>query len=411
MRQCLICRNIKEEFTNEHMFPEVIGGGFILTGVCKACNTALGKNIDAPFVSHRVVGVYRKLFDLRRRDSKGKGKRSIPNPFSGRFEDGNGNEIYIQFNEGKPMAYHVPKDEAPVYGENGWVGITHLPADKFTTDEEIIQRYAKKHKLDPAGVKLLSVERTSNPAVTISLPLDNGPFILGALKIAYEFAGVMVPSYLEDPLAAAYREVLLSGIISDAMGNAFDEKEALQRQMMQYFEANKQLQVFHHAAVLKTIPGVGLVCGVRIFNWVYAIHLSESEKYVSSDVLIVNHALRRIWSLNIKLEFDGMAFEIDNKNPSKAHKRILAALKKGDFRNFVTPTKKFPIYDWRGTLIHKDVRELVNENGISSEYYNHRAKMIYYPVASPPNRFFIRSKKERALFPLKSMELRYRLLY
>lgn len=51
----IICKkdNQEEDFNEEHVFPESIGGKYKIHTVCKECNSHFGKIIDNKFINSR----------------------------------------------------------------------------------------------------------------------------------------------------------------------------------------------------------------------------------------------------------------------------------------------------------------------------------------------------------------------
>ena len=72
MRKCIICNEIKEKFSIEHVIPDSLGGTIKCFQVCKTCNNLLGKKIDAPFTET----IFQYLFRVKH-NIKGK-RETIP---------------------------------------------------------------------------------------------------------------------------------------------------------------------------------------------------------------------------------------------------------------------------------------------------------------------------------------------
>ena len=49
---CIICRENKDNLSDEHVIPDAIGGYYHIYTVCKECNSKLGQNIDSKLVKH-----------------------------------------------------------------------------------------------------------------------------------------------------------------------------------------------------------------------------------------------------------------------------------------------------------------------------------------------------------------------
>ena len=77
MRTCIICRQEKTEFSDEHVIPDSMKGYYHIYTVCKTCNSDLGTKVDSKLVNHKFIEFHRYLLGI-----KGK-SGAIPNPFAG----------------------------------------------------------------------------------------------------------------------------------------------------------------------------------------------------------------------------------------------------------------------------------------------------------------------------------------
>lgn len=80
---CIFCRKEKPP-SEEHVFPESIGGTLVIKNVCRGCNSDLSRLVDNPFAKSPIIQVARYAHSLG-------GKRDIvPFPFAGvgTFDDG-----------------------------------------------------------------------------------------------------------------------------------------------------------------------------------------------------------------------------------------------------------------------------------------------------------------------------------
>ena len=55
--KCIFCKEEKsaDQFSDEHVFPETIGGSFHIYTVCKDCNSTLGREVDPKLSEHIFV--------------------------------------------------------------------------------------------------------------------------------------------------------------------------------------------------------------------------------------------------------------------------------------------------------------------------------------------------------------------
>lgn len=87
MRQCIICKEhkIEMEFNLGHVFPESIGGDYIINMVCSDCNSHLGRTVDNKFLNS---GVIRYLnHNLKIKNKHDKVVPSIPETISDPYDN------------------------------------------------------------------------------------------------------------------------------------------------------------------------------------------------------------------------------------------------------------------------------------------------------------------------------------
>jgi hypothetical protein len=56
--------------SDEHVFPEAIGGMYKIKNVCRECNSKLGGNIDVLLTNNLIVEMKRTIYDLRGQSGK-----------------------------------------------------------------------------------------------------------------------------------------------------------------------------------------------------------------------------------------------------------------------------------------------------------------------------------------------------
>ena len=77
MKICIICREEKSNFNDEHVIPDSIQGYYHIDSVCTDCNSKIGSAIDNKLTNHKFIELQRHLLGI-----KGK-SGNIPNPFVG----------------------------------------------------------------------------------------------------------------------------------------------------------------------------------------------------------------------------------------------------------------------------------------------------------------------------------------
>ena len=68
--KCIICQQEKEksEFSDEHLFPDSIGGRLVLKdAVCIDCNSRYGHGADSDLVNHELIKLIRLAYQIKGR--------------------------------------------------------------------------------------------------------------------------------------------------------------------------------------------------------------------------------------------------------------------------------------------------------------------------------------------------------
>lgn len=73
---CVLCLSTESGLTDEHIFPESLGGRIHYSILCADCNSSVGRKIDAPFLEQKNVQLARSAFQISGKTGK------VPQPFS-----------------------------------------------------------------------------------------------------------------------------------------------------------------------------------------------------------------------------------------------------------------------------------------------------------------------------------------
>jgi hypothetical protein len=201
--RCIICLEIfgHSKRTEEHVFPESMGGTWKIYDLCKTCNDRLGENADAPLADDFFVKLARQRFKIE-------GKSGIPNAFD---------RISIM----ERRHYGAPWHETPAR----WEGNYLYRYPKRWPDGEMVYDARDAHKAaadaqkmrfrrpgaPPAKMRITDPDRHSG-AITIPITSDVRRCERGLLKIVYEIACRLVGySYLWDPNGRAIQRFLRAG--------------------------------------------------------------------------------------------------------------------------------------------------------------------------------------------------------
>jgi HNH endonuclease len=211
---CIFCLKEKEdgEMSDEHVFPDAIGGSLVIRSVCKPCNDYLGHSIDTHLTNHWLVQVQRLALGLR-----GKAKK-VPNPLAhGTMADDPSQKlVYIFDADGTPESLYVVPNISREKLEDGRERIS-MRIDVSDRDQipDMINKIRTRAGLSPLTTeeeeRFRSTEKQSvpNPSMAVNVVIDLRSFQRAILKIAYELACEWLGlEYLTDPSAEAIRRCI-----------------------------------------------------------------------------------------------------------------------------------------------------------------------------------------------------------
>ncbi len=212
-RKCIICYHEFPEalFSEEHVFPESIGGRLVIRNVCRECNSDLGSIVDAPLVNHYYISLVRTALDIKGKSGK------IPNPFgTGTLTSDPAQKIRVSLdaNEESLGLYIVPNPSFTTL-ENGSQQV-QLVVDKKDSENigTIIRKVAERKGLPCPSIedieKNMSEERELYPQIKLNFTLDILHYKRSILKIAYELAHYWLgDDYFNDPIGRMIRDCML----------------------------------------------------------------------------------------------------------------------------------------------------------------------------------------------------------
>ena len=227
MKRCIICREERSSFSDEHVIPKALGGFYHVHSVCKSCNSHLGAKVDSKLVNHKFAEFQRMSDGLKGRSGQ------LPNPFSGTYtqlsdEDKEDKPVKVRLDEnGKFVPYLIPKISHT--SEEDGTKIITVSIDASDDLDSILTKISKRLKI-PVSQMLSSGEiRTVSEHAPIRgrLVIDIREFKIGLLKMAYEFAIDCLPDYYEDNMAKDISEILKDARYEEVekyvnIGNGFD---------------------------------------------------------------------------------------------------------------------------------------------------------------------------------------------
>ncbi|MBW3832034.1 HNH endonuclease [Aeromonas hydrophila] len=373
MENCIICREKTNDFSDEHVIPDSLGGYYHIYTVCKQCNSDLGSNVDSDLVNHKFSDFQRFLLGIKGKSGK------IPNPFSGThsFTNNSDQKVQVRLDEDKKtVPYIIPSVNQNK--SNGLVDSVNIVVD--ATDEhkldDIIKKTAKRIGVpyERISVGEKTVQSTPCPEINISLSIDLHDFKLGLLKIAYEFAIDSIPKYYDDPMAIDISKILHSANHERStdfvkIGNGF------QHEVMQPFESLLDFESEKHYLILTKL-NENLVCFVKLHKlFTVGVVLSEYGYLDENFIVGINDIVGKSFN---KID----AFELIEKTHSKPELRFQYWFKdQGEVDKFLNLQKdpNFGFYmemdevpffkkdgHYAGKTVHQKISELVESASTES---------------------------------------------
>jgi hypothetical protein len=352
-RECIICREMKTDFNEEHVFPATIGGGFVIKLVCSDCNSSLGEVVDTPFVSHKQILLYRHELGLSRQG------RPIKNPLGGTYTGEDGKKFIVRKTESgfrAEVKHHWQIEQT----DEGPIGRLTLSENFMGSEEKLVEKYAKKLE-EETGFKFERYEKKKLEGLkyTVDEITSDNPFIMGCLKIGYETAAAFIAGYVKDELAIAYSKMLQVGELNRELKEYINPDHSLTREVATVLNKHPLLVGFHCLAALLNVEGKGLVAGVKIFDMFYCFILSTKENYIDDRVLLVlNDSIKeRNYSFFIK---QSVKFDLTLESEMIESQIAELTQRAGDAQKLFTGTGGLTaLYDTNGNVVMEHVDHLM----------------------------------------------------
>lgn len=207
--KCIICRVDKDvnEFSDEHVIPDALGGYYHIYSVCRTCNSRMGETVDSLLVNHKLADLYRFVEGMAGKSG------AIPNPFGGLATSSESPDVKARaiVDDNGVLKFHlIPR--LVVHEEGGAPTKIEIVVD--AQDETKIGTILRK-KLERLGIDESQARTKSELARSVldggfsmRWQIDTQAFKIGLLKIAYEFAVDSIEDYFETPDAIEISRIL-----------------------------------------------------------------------------------------------------------------------------------------------------------------------------------------------------------
>ena len=286
---CIICRKDEQEMSDEHVIPEAIGGYYHIYSVCKTCNSRLGDHIDKLLLNHWFIKASRYEKGLKGYSGK------IPNPLIGEGTLSTGEKVRVeQDDDGKMSIRLIPPKIASSDGRSFKI---QVDAKDENTIPQIQTKILKRNNIDPSMSQLVSERQVVNidhPEVKMQFTIDLEEYILGLLKIAYEFTVDKIEGYIDDPIAIRYASILHDGDVN-RLSEVFIEGDAIANGGLKILDSIiDNSNTNRHILLLLNLEGK-LYCIVKLFDkFCQIIKMSDCNYGEDGMVLIaINDFLKK----------------------------------------------------------------------------------------------------------------------
>jgi hypothetical protein len=402
MSTCIICREEKKEFSDEHVIPDAIGGCYHIYSVCKDCNSVMGNKVDNKLVDHMFSTYLRFL-------KKIKGKSGhFPNPFTGTHHLENDISRKFQLyndKESKFELYALPKVTDEKINENIYRISISVDDKDINKIDDILYKRMERLGLNINQIVSKETIKTSKKGLILSIHnrIDTHDYKIGLLKIAYEFAVSVIQNYSQDEMAIEISHVLINAIYDKVtnyvnVGDGFTKKLLFPLSEYLDFEGNK------HYLILLNYNGK-LYCLLSIFNmFIVGVQLSNKSYLSELDVIVgINNYAEKTFTIHT-------LFDIINKMTHYSYTYVLQFSSESDENEFIEDTKEttFPfhsnqngilLFDSTGVIILNDLSSILI-NYFSNKQTEHGRVNIEIPI---PYGHFVKTKKNNRIIKLISV--------
>mgnify|MGYP000915919546 CR=1 FL=1 len=211
--ECIICKRDfpEDQFVPEHVFPESIGGSFILNNaVCENCNHLLGSKVDSLLINNFLTVMKRCRFKIKNK------KGEVPTFYGTGTLDSNPNQkiLWDSDKNGTPINLHLyPQIDCKVINENQVE--VNVSADASYGEEKILDMVTKKmermgRKISKEELKKqmgpLNPKKMQSPTIQFQDKINTLEYKAAIVKIIYEMAHYWLGNqYLIDETGEKFR--------------------------------------------------------------------------------------------------------------------------------------------------------------------------------------------------------------
>jgi hypothetical protein len=208
--RCIFCLepNPPSGFTEEHVFPEAVGGTLIIDVVCTTCNNTLGHTADVAVTDHALVAIQRQAFRLAGKSGK------VPNPLARATLASDPTQklrVTVDPKTGEQDIHVVTSVETETIAPGEAVMSIRIDARDVGNLGTIVNKALRRRgaptlSQEQIDALPLNFRKTERPPVNVPLTIGVAGYHRGLMKIAYELAWRWLgDSYVDNPVAVRLR--------------------------------------------------------------------------------------------------------------------------------------------------------------------------------------------------------------
>lgn len=367
MKQCIICREEKETFSDEHVIPDSLGGYYHIFSVCKRCNSDLGSFVDSKLVNHKFAEFQRYILGLRGKSN------NLPNPFSGthHMEGDEKRKVQLRLgSDGRPAPYTVTSvNYEEVVGEGGGTRVQiMLDASDERNLDGILDKISRKLRIPREQFDGIdrTVQSIAHPSITCRLNIDLADFKIGLLKIAYEFAVDTIPRYFDDKDAIEISQILRRAEYS-AVDKYVNIGSGFGHEIFDSFRDYLDLESKKHYLVLASGLRHGLTCLIHLHG-MFSVGVRLSEQNYPEDLVVVgindidSRTFRKVTGTDlVDMVYGPPALRFQYYFRDEESLRHFLAAQSGNDFSFMTTPDGIPTFDHAGNPFAVDIHGKMKE--------------------------------------------------
>jgi G:T/U-mismatch repair DNA glycosylase len=278
------------KLTDEHVFPDSLGGQYHIYCVCKECNEYLGEKVDFPLVNNLLMQFARLSYQLRGKNGQ------LPKIFDKGVLDNDTkiNVILQTDNKGKIVGTKmVPHKELSEDGESVLFQVDLKDKKILPIMVNKFLKRANRPTMKAEEILRHSLTQKENSKIKLNKNVDlniHQEFLKIAYEIAFEQLGA---KYLNDPIGIKLRKWIMENIPSKIHGrvNVVDKNNKRHNTLIQLFGKDNSI------VSLLVQCGNDLLCYINFFNDLEGVvHVSENLK-IPHNLYLVNNVEQKYFRI------------------------------------------------------------------------------------------------------------------